>query len=157
MASYEHQLLRLYKRAIQQGDCVVFTGKTNKDGYGQIGVSQGNGRTELAHRCAWQLTRGPIPAGLLVLHMCDNPPCINPDHLWLGTQFDNMRDCINKDRRALQRPQYGERNHRAKLTDEAVREIRALPETSSAYFAQRFGVSLSAIKLARSGKTWKHV
>jgi hypothetical protein len=74
------------------GPCWVWTGRTRNTGYG------GFGRSWLAHRFAWELTNAPIADGLCVLHRCDNPPCVNPAHLFLGTQADNNRDCGAKGR-----------------------------------------------------------
>jgi hypothetical protein len=76
-------------------DCWPWTGYTNTRGYGVIRI---NRRTVLAHRIAYQVERGPIPDGLFVCHHCDNPPCCNPAHLFLGTQTENMRDMISKGR-----------------------------------------------------------
>lgn len=79
------------------GECWLWTGAKNKDGYGSVGM--GNGKTELAHRAVWLELVGSIPAGKYVLHTCDNPSCVRPDHLWLGTQADNVADCARKGRR----------------------------------------------------------
>lgn len=77
--------------------CLVWPYQLNRtgSGYGQVTIS---GRKEYVHRVAWELTNGPIPAGLQVLHRCDNPPCFEPDHLFLGTQADNIRDALAKGR-----------------------------------------------------------
>lgn len=85
-----------------------------------------------AHRFSWKLHYGEIPQGLEVLHRCDNPPCVRPDHLFLGTQADNNMDAVKKGRRALvpnALKQAWERNARAKFSDDQVREIRALYES----------------------------
>jgi hypothetical protein len=87
-----------------------------------------------------------------VLHRCDNPPCVNPAHLFLGTMRDNTRDMMAKGRD----PFIGERHNQAKLTDDAVREIRNSPETGRA-LANRFSVSQATICLVRQRKHWKHV
>ena len=71
--------------------CIEWTGRCNDGGYGTWG-------RKLAHRLAWVEANGPIPAGMCVLHACDNPPCINVDHLWLGTQADNAADRESKGR-----------------------------------------------------------
>ena len=108
-------------------------------------------RHVFAHRFAWELWVGPIPEGLCVCHHCDNPPCVNPAHLFVGTSTDNNRDMIAKGREAR-----GERSGRAKLTDKAVAEIRDSLERPY-ILAKRYGVSLSTISTARTGRSWKHL
>ncbi len=110
------------------------------------------GKTSSAHRASWLIHRGPIEPGLCVLHKCDNPGCVRPDHLFLGTNDDNVADRGAKNRTAR-----GERHGSAKLTTENVAEIRAaraknrsLPE-----LAERFGVSKSLICQIAKGKVWK--
>jgi hypothetical protein len=101
-------------------------------GYGQIGVGGNHGRRLLAHRVAWILTFGPIPDGLWVLHSCDNPPCVRPDHLFLGTALANSEDRDAKGRGAKGERNgmfgrvvaYGEGHPMARLTADQVREIR---------------------------------
>jgi hypothetical protein len=80
---------------ISHDDCVEWDGATNHNGYGTRTV---NGRSGLVHRFAWAEANGPIPEGKYVLHKCDNPPCFNVDHLFIGDQFDNMRDMVEKGR-----------------------------------------------------------
>ena len=80
-------------RKVQRDDgCWMWTAGRDGDGYGSY-------RNKRAHRVAWQLTRGPIPDGLVVCHSCDNPACVRPDHLFLGTQQDNIQDMLRKGRR----------------------------------------------------------
>jgi len=81
---------RLAAKLARDGDCTVFVGHRNEHGYGVIRSDEG--RTMLAHRAAYEVHRGPIPDGMHVLHRCDNPPCCDPGHLWIGTHIDNMRD-----------------------------------------------------------------
>lgn len=86
----------LARRSERVGDCLLWRGSTNKRfGYGDIGVG---GKLMKVHRVAWALVNGPIPDGLFVLHTCDVRNCIEPTHLWLGTQTDNMRDAAAKGR-----------------------------------------------------------
>lgn len=132
--------------------CVETTWPRDRVGYGRhrpMGVAGGQW---FAHRWAWTQAHGPIPEGMRVLHRCDNPPCVNPDHLFLGTQLENIADRVAKGRSAT-----GERQGQSKLTEAAVREIRAHPEVSTYEFARRFGVHHSTIHVARSGKKWKAV
>ena len=88
---------RLYARVAVDGDCIVFMGCKADGQYGHIRESDG-GKMILAHRAAWMIHAGEIPDGLRVLHTCDNPPCINMEHLFIGTQRDNVHDMINKGR-----------------------------------------------------------
>jgi len=84
---------RLWSKVTKTETCWTWTGARNRKGYGEIGAK---GRVQKAHRIAWELTYGPIPEGLDVLHHCDNPPCCRPDHLFLGTDADNMADMMAK-------------------------------------------------------------
>jgi hypothetical protein len=108
------------------GGCWVWTASRNEQGYGCCGF---NGRTYTAHRLSYELARGPIPPGMHVLHRCDNPPCVNPEHLFVGDQSDNMRDMYGKGRGANRQ---GELSGAAKLTESQVREIKQLIATATA-------------------------
>lgn len=126
-----------WARVDKSGDCWEWRGRKHdrRRGYGAFDV---DGRTVRAHRFAVELTSGPIPAGHVVLHRCDNPSCVRPDHLIVGTQADNVRDCEVKgrsrhpsgaDNGALTRPETrarGERNGWCHLSDRHVARIRAL-------------------------------
>lgn len=136
--------LRLYSCPDPTTGCILWTGPKHPCGYGYITAT--DAKPTVAHRAAWINARGPIAKGLFVCHKCDNPPCINPDHLFLGTHADNMRDMAAKGRAS--RPS-------AKLTAEAVREIRESTQTSIS-LAQKFGVRPSAIRKAKAGSTWRH-
>lgn len=92
-------------------DCWVYVGPTKQGGYGRFSYGCG-GKKKLAHRVAWELANGPIPDGLLVCHSCDNPPCCNPKHLFLGTHQDNKDDAVAKDRH----DKTGGNTHRKKRT-----------------------------------------
>lgn len=91
---------RMWSRVDKTGDCWVWTGATVHNGYGTISV---NNRLVRTHRLAYELTHGPIPAGMKVLHTCDNPPCCRPDHLFLGTDKDNVHDAVDKGRHVVPR------------------------------------------------------
>lgn len=120
--------------------------------YGNFGVwSDGATRSQRAHRFSWMLANGPIPEGLNVLHRCDNTNCVNPNHLFVGTQKQNVDD-----QRAKGRLWYGERNGRAKLTEDDVRAIRASTERTGV-LAKRYGVHWTTLKKARDGTFWPHV
>lgn len=89
---------KFWSRVKKTKGCWIWTGATIR-GYGQIRYGKGNGKLYLAHRLSWQLHYGKAPpSGLGVLHHCDNPPCVNPEHLWLGTQADNAADMVSKGR-----------------------------------------------------------
>jgi hypothetical protein len=134
--------------------CWVWIASKGRGGYGQIEIQRGKSPMH-SNRLAWELTNGPIPNGLHVLHICDNPPCCNPEHLFLGTNLDNQRDMMKKGRR---NPPAGVRSHSAKLTWEQVEEIRKLwseEHLRKADLAYMFGVHCSQISRIINGKTWK--
>lgn len=133
------------------GGCWEWTKKRMESGYGMTSELR---KTLLAHRVAYELSKGPIPEGLVVRHSCDNPPCCNPDHLLLGTYADNTEDAVSRNRVA-----FGERVHSAKLTAEEVREARiarAGGATISA-LSRKYLVARSTIRNAIKGKTWSRV
>lgn len=109
---------------------------------------------ESAHRVAYEFHCGPIPDGMRVLHRCDNPPCINPDHLFLGTQAENVADMISKGRKVVLQ---GEGHGSAKLTKADVLAIRAARGSSSRQLAVQYGVHSSQICRVRAGKKWGSV
>lgn len=150
---------------IVDGGCWLWRGSTLR-GYGTF---SSRGRSLYAHRFSYELARGPIPAGMCVCHRCDNPPCANPEHLFLGTHSDNAADKFAKgrvpkgdqhwSRRIIDRRAVGERNGMVKLTDDRVREIRSSAASGEMQrsIARRLGVSEASVSLILSGKTWKHV
>lgn len=113
-------------------------------GYGQI--SSGKGIRRLAHRIAWELTNGSIPSGLSVCHTCDNPPCCNPAHLWLGTQSENALDAARKGRLF------------ASITPNDAAQIRELrlQGVPGAVVANMFGVSQQTVCNIKKGRQWVH-
>jgi hypothetical protein len=135
----------------RSGDCWVWPYATRGKGYGAVSL---NGVDGYAHRFAWTLTNGEIPAGLSVLHRCDNPPCGNPDHLFLGTLADNNRDMVSKGRQAS-----GERARHARLTESEVIEIRRRHAAGERQYllASEFGVTKPTIHRVVRGHAWKHL
>lgn len=138
----------------QDAGCWEWLASLDSRGYGNFGVprNDGSGRflMQRAHRVSWQLTHGDIPRGMVVCHSCDNRRCVNPGHLFLGTQGDNMADCVSKSRLGNRS---GEFNSRARLTATQVKKIRE-DTASLAVLAARYGVSKSTVHGVRSGKTW---
>jgi hypothetical protein len=131
------------------GGCWQWIGKSRSArGYGQFSFG---GFNMAAHRASWMINRGVIPADIHVLHSCDNPLCVRPDHLFLGTNQDNYDDRDRKGRVA-----HGDRHTRSKLTAALVLEIRASREPD-AVWAKRLGVHASTITSARDGTHWKRV
>lgn len=131
--------------------CVLWTGATMGMGYGAVRTPDGK---RGAHQVAWQLAKGPIPDGMCVLHKCDVPECINPDHLFLGTKAENNRDRMVKGRNNSCR---AEKHGRAKLTWEAVREIRGQLKSgaSGKGLAKKYNVDPSVVYDIGHGKIWK--
>lgn len=134
--------------------CWEWTGMRDKDGYG---VAKVNGIQGRAHRVSWSAHREPVPRGLWVLHHCDNPPCCNPDHLFVGNASDNNFDTHRKGRA---RDRRGENHYAAKLTAEIVATARAdyaSGRASCRALARRHGVHFMTMHEALVGKTWRHV
>jgi hypothetical protein len=119
------------------------------------------GRAQLAHRVAYLLTKGDVGEGLEVLHSCDNPSCVNPAHLLLGTHLDNMRDCWTKGRGKMPRGMNkGSRHGHAKLNEKMVLQMRAMAATGKYTYedlAKRFGISRTNASIIIRRIGWKHV
>jgi len=131
-------------------ECWEWRGAKSEQGYGYIRGS-GHGSMLRAHRIAWELANGPISAGTCVLHRCDNPSCVNPAHLFLGTSTDNSHDMVNKGRSAR-----GERNGESKLIEQDVHEIRQMLSQNilERVIAKKYGVSRKAISTIKTGENW---
>lgn len=144
---------RFWSKVDRRGpnECWNWTGAKQAFGYGVIGLGSRRSGVSRAHRVSWQLHNGELPVGKCLLHSCDNPSCVNPAHLSIGTLADNNRDMIAK-----RRNKFGERHPDAKLTEAAVREIRASNDKQSS-LAKRFGVCPSHISRVKSGEEWRHV
>lgn len=145
------QLKRL-KEAIKTAtiDKCLLWDRSIRGGYGVVSIKNKN---HFAHRLAWSLINGPIPNGMRVCHKCDNPPCFNPLHLFLGTDADNAHDRDRKNR-----VQHGPRHYSSKLTENQVLVIRAKYQKGTYGFkklASEFGVSSASVRKILSGRSWK--
>lgn len=134
-------------------ECWPWTAGTFHYGHGCFSVK---GKSVPAHRWGYSQLVGPIPSGLFVCHSCDNPPCCNPRHWFLGTALDNMRDKVAKGRHRAPgptNPASGERNGRCKLTTADVALIRSSSDSKSA-LARRFGIGRTQIRRILEGESW---
>lgn len=143
---------RFLEKIHRTGNCWLWMGSKGQDGYGHLTV---DATKTYAHRAAYELFVGPIPTGKWVLHHCDNPSCVNPDHLFLGTNADNQRDSEAKGR-----GRGGERNKQHKLTLGQVQEIRGLYQRGSCEFGasalgRRYGVGTTEVCNIVHARTWK--
>lgn len=141
-------------RYVQKGgedECWPWVGYCDKDGYGNIKIE---GKTVRAHRLSYALHKGPIPDDAKVCHSCDNPPCCNPKHLWLGTTLQNEADKISKGRQAL-----GEAHGKSILTAPKVRRLRKRYATLRSYrkVAAEFGIDHSTVAQIVKRRTWAHL
>jgi hypothetical protein len=143
--------------------CWLWSGAVDLFGYGRIHVrspGQVNAAAVPTHRVAWEIKNGPIPSGLFVLHRCDNPPCVNPAHLFLGTAADNLADMDAKGRRVVPDTR-GERNSNARLTARQAAEIRAAceagPRGVRRALAVKYRVSRGTIDHIARGQSWAHL
>lgn len=148
---------RFWAKVTKTATCWLWIGASN--GYGRFNI---DGTIEYAHRVSFMLAHGAIPAGMAVCHNCpggDNPLCVNPAHLFLGTQADNNADCRAKGRHSNGVRPRGERHKGAKLNDAnvlAIRERRAMGASHNV-IAREFGVSRRTIADVLDGRKWTHV
>ncbi len=150
-----------YGKKLARATCHLWTARTNKSGYGTVNI---NGKMLLAHRVAWEIANGPIPASLWVLHNCpggDNPACCNPDHLWLGTHADNMADMVAKGRqgsrthpeRLARGDRHGSRTHPERLRRGENHHAQLRPECLAR--GDRHGTHTHPERLARGSASCK--
>jgi hypothetical protein len=141
-----------WERVEKSGGCWAWRGGTTRFGYGRISHRiDGRVANFSAHRLSWEIHNGSIPGQLWVLHTCDNPPCTNPEHLFLGTRSDNTHDAVQKGRWGrINRP----------LNPEKVRAIRALYSAggiTEAQLGERFGVTRACIGNVLQRRTWADI
>lgn len=130
-----------------EGGCWLWTGTKDRHGYGRLTVADDHATTK-AHRVAWELTHGAVPAGLSVLHKCDTPACVRPSHLFVGTQTDNMKDAAQKGRLRLPKQRFGADHPNSKLTSDQAREVYQPVRAghSKNQLSKQFGVDRNVIR-----------
>lgn len=154
--------VRFWRYVSKTDTCWNWTGSGSgpKGAYGAMNI---NKKSCKAHRVSWEIHRGPIPEGMCVLHKCDNPRCVNPDHLFLGTKKDNTQDMVKKLRHyTVTKPEFilrGSEANPAKLNEKQVFQIRrlSLKGVSGHRIALWCGMSRSTINRAIDGTNWQHV
>jgi hypothetical protein len=139
------------KHRIDANGCWIWTATCDRCGYGAFSH---NGVAAKAHRVSWRIHNGDIPSGMCVLHTCDVRNCVNPDHLFLGTQTDNMHDMANKNRSPV-----GIAHYKTKFDESAVRTIRARWAAGERQvdLAAEFNVNQSVISKVVRRRTWSHI
>ena len=137
---------RFFARFVKlENGCWQWRAHTDKDGYG---VLPGDRKNTRAHRLSYELHKGQISDGFVICHHCDNPGCVNPDHLFVGTSKDNAQDALQKGRAYV-----GEKNGRSKLTKENIKEILS-SELNGVQLAKKFGVTRSTINRVKRREAW---
>ena len=142
---------RILEKVVRnENNCWIFIGHQTEFGYGTIKVGGKFGKPQQAHREVYKHFKGEIPLGLFVCHTCDNPPCCNPDHLFLGTHQDNMNDMKLKNRR--HKPPYGEKSYYHKFSSEIINKIR-LDDRPYIEISQEYHTSKSNISYIKNNKS----
>lgn len=141
-----------FAKPVESG-CWEWTKALSTKGYGVFTIED---RWTLAHRAAFISRNGPIADEMLVLHRCDNPKCINPDHLFLGSHSDNMKDCISKGRRP---PKTGSRNKMSRFKEADIIEMRAMRSQGAMIkdIAKKFSTSKNHVSAILNRRSWSHV
>ena len=153
--NYKNMEERFWTKVIKSSSekCWLWQAFVNPDGYGQFRYKD---RMVNAHRISWKLSGNSISNGEVICHKCDNPSCVNPKHLFSGTQTDNIKDMDNKGRRGSA---IGEKSGRSKLTEKEVLEIRKLRKQGYKLkeISKKFNVSLYTIYDISNRRTWRHI
>ena len=144
---------RFWEKVRKGQGCWEWTAYKDRDGYGRFSL---DGKRRMAHRVALMLEGIDIPSGMCVCHTCDNPSCVRPDHLFIGTHQDNVTDMMQKGRQVVVR---GDELPHSKLTEEDIPLIREYLRygCNHKYIASLFGVSRPTIGLINIGHTWSHI
>ena len=140
-------IIRFNQKYIKENSCWIWVSALNSSGYGQIYI---NGTTKLAHRFSYEIHKGLISNGLHVCHTCDNPKCVNPDHLFLGTNKDNVLDKLNKSRHPV-----GSNAKNSKITEIQAISIKK-DSRSNREIAKDYGISHQVVCGIKNNKYWKH-
>jgi len=138
----------------EDDDCWNWNGRLDNGGYGKLSASTPKHTTLMAHRVSYTLYVGNIMDGMIIMHMCDNPRCVNPKHLMMGTQKENIEDCVNKNRRS---PQDGSNNNSAKLTEDEVKQILKLyieESMNAEVIAEKYRVGRKTVFRIVNGDYW---
>ena len=152
---------RFWKKVIKtkSDDCWEWTAYKNKKGYGQLGLGSRGEGTILAHRASYLIHNKSLCTNLMVLHKCDNPSCVNPEHLYQGTASDNTKDMIKRNRSVFggYNPASGEKNSNSKLTGNQIKNIRKeIRHMSCRQLGKKYGVAHSTIARIIRGETWNN-
>lgn len=154
----EKELLRFWEKVEKTETCWNWKAHKLKKGYGHF---HSKGKEILAHRYSYELHKGKIPENLFVLHSCDNPSCVNPEHLWLGTKKDNRTDCESKGRAKYfgsKEAKKGIENVNAKLDEKNVLKIRELKnKISHSKIATKFSINRLTVQQILYRRTWKNI
>ena len=148
---------RFFRNIEKTDSCWTWRGRIVGKGYGMIGLGGKGAKQVLVHRLSYEIHKGLIPDGLVIMHKCDNPRCVNPDHLEAGTQSQNIKDAFARGRKFnLPNGIKGEEHGASKLTEQIVLAVRA-STLSVAKLAELHGVNKSTIERIRYRKTWRHI
>lgn len=148
---------RFWRRVKKTETCWLWTGATNRFGYGQF--SWGHADKRAAHRSIWMMTQGAIPEGMCVCHRCDNRLCVRPDHLFIGTTGENVADMDKKGRRNSEYRHRGESSPRSKLKEADILEIRRLSSLGMKRVAVAavYGLNPATVSRIALGERWTHL